>query len=43
MFRDAIIDGIAITSATVKINGDTQAVFTTTILEYPVLGAITWG
>jgi uncharacterized phage protein gp47/JayE len=41
-FRDAVIDGVIITSAVVQLAGDTAGIVSTTILEYPVLGAITW-
>ncbi|GMO64733.1 MAG: hypothetical protein Ta2A_12510 [Treponemataceae bacterium] len=40
--RVAIIDGMDITSATVKLNDDTTGFISTTILQYPVLGEITW-
>jgi len=40
--RSAIIDGVIITDATVKLNGSTVGIIPTTILEYPVLGTITW-
>jgi len=41
-FRSAIIDGIVISDAVVKLDGETTGIFSTTILEYPILGAITW-
>jgi len=41
-FRDAIIDGVIITAAVVKLGGDTAGIISTTILEYPVLGEIAW-
>ena len=41
-FREAIIDGIIISDAVVKLAGDISGIFSTTILEYPVLGEITW-
>jgi len=41
-FREAIIDGVIITNAVVKLNGNIAGVIPTTILEYPVLGTITW-
>ncbi|MCL2245076.1 MAG: baseplate J/gp47 family protein [Treponema sp.] len=40
--RESIIDGVKITNATVKISGDITGSLKTTILEYPVLGKITW-
>lgn len=40
--RDAIIDGIMITGAAVKLNGDTAGIIKTTILQYPYLGAVSW-
>jgi uncharacterized phage protein gp47/JayE len=40
--RSAIIDGVTITGATVKLNGDIAGIVTTTILEYPYLGEVSW-
>jgi uncharacterized phage protein gp47/JayE len=40
--RSAIIDGVIITDAVVNLNGNITGIIKTTILEYPVLGAITW-
>jgi uncharacterized phage protein gp47/JayE len=40
--REAIIDGVKISNATVKVKGDSVGSIQTTILEYPVLGAIAW-
>jgi uncharacterized phage protein gp47/JayE len=40
--RSAIIDGVVITDAAVKLAGDTVGVIKTTVLEYPVLGTVTW-
>jgi uncharacterized phage protein gp47/JayE len=40
--RLAVIDGVAITGATVKLNGDAAGSVRTAVLEYPVLGEITW-
>jgi uncharacterized phage protein gp47/JayE len=40
--RVAIIDGIRISDAVIKLAGDIIGVIKTTILEYPVLGAVTW-
>jgi hypothetical protein len=40
--REAIIDGVMITGATVRLRGDITGVVTTTILQYPCLGEVTW-
>ena len=40
--RSAIIDGVAITAATVKLNGDTAGIVSTTILQYPYIGNVSW-
>ena len=40
--RLAIIDGVTITDAVVKINGSIAGIVSTTILQYPVLGVLTW-
>jgi uncharacterized phage protein gp47/JayE len=40
--RLAVIDGVTITDATVKLGGSTVGIATTTILEYPYIGAVTW-
>jgi len=40
--RAAIIDGEKITTAEVALAGNIAGIVQTTILEYPVLGAITW-
>jgi uncharacterized phage protein gp47/JayE len=40
--RTAIIDGVAITDATVKIDGSITGIMYTTILQYPYIGAVTW-
>lgn len=40
--KTAVIDGVAITGATVKLNGSTIGIVSTTILQYPYAGAITW-
>lgn len=40
--RDAIIDGIIITDATVLIDGSISGIVSTTVLEYPVLGDVSW-
>jgi uncharacterized phage protein gp47/JayE len=42
ILRDAIIDGVTITAATVKIDGSISGSAGTTILQFPVLGDITW-
>jgi hypothetical protein len=38
----AIVDGVVITNPAVKINGSETGIMKTTMLEYPVLGAVTW-
>jgi hypothetical protein len=40
--RSAVIDGVAITNAAVKLNGDTAGIVGTTILQYPYLGDVSW-
>jgi uncharacterized phage protein gp47/JayE len=40
--RLAVIDGVDITEAAIKLNGDTAGLVKTTVLEYPVLGEVTW-
>jgi uncharacterized phage protein gp47/JayE len=40
--RLAVIDGVAITGATVKLDGDAAGSTGTTILQYPVLGELSW-
>jgi len=42
MIRNAIIDGVTITDVEIKLAGDINGILSTTILEYPVLGTITW-
>ena len=42
ILREAIIDGVIISTATIKINGSTTGTIETTILQYPILGALTW-
>ena len=42
MIRDALIDGIIITTATVKISGDINGIVSTNILQLPVLGELLW-
>ena len=41
-FKTAIIDGVEITDAAVKIGGSTTGIMLTTILQYPCIGAVTW-
>ncbi|MDR1300955.1 MAG: baseplate J/gp47 family protein [Treponema sp.] len=40
--RTALIDGVTITDATVKLNGDSTGIVTTTILQYPYVGEVSW-
>jgi hypothetical protein len=40
--RLAVIDGVAITDATVYLDGSAAGIATTTILEYPYIGEIIW-
>jgi hypothetical protein len=40
--RKAVIDGVTITNATVALGGSAVGIATTTILEYPYIGEITW-
>jgi uncharacterized phage protein gp47/JayE len=40
--RMAVIDGVTITDAAVKLSGDTVGIISTTILEYPYIGEILW-
>jgi uncharacterized phage protein gp47/JayE len=40
--RDAVIDGVLITAATVKLNGGTAGSVTATLLQLPVLGEPAW-
>ena len=42
ILREAIIDGVTISTATVKISGSTTGIIATTILQYPIAGTITW-
>ncbi|MDR2663014.1 MAG: baseplate J/gp47 family protein [Treponema sp.] len=42
MLRDAFVDGVNIISGGVKLNGDANGMITTTILELPVLGTLSW-
>jgi uncharacterized phage protein gp47/JayE len=40
--RQAVIDGITITDAAVRLGGSMVGIATTTILEYPYIGEATW-
>jgi hypothetical protein len=40
--RLAVIDGITITDTVIKLGGSTVGIATTTILEYPYIGEVTW-
>ncbi|GHV76510.1 tail protein [Spirochaetia bacterium] len=40
--RLAVIDGVTITGATVRIGGSTAGIATTTILQYPYIGEVIW-
>ena len=40
--RSAVIDGVTITNASVKLNGDATGIVGTTILQYPYLGEVSW-
>jgi uncharacterized phage protein gp47/JayE len=40
--RLAVIDGVTITDVTVKLDGSTAGITSTTILEYPYFGDVTW-
>lgn len=40
--RLAVIDGVTISDATVKLNGDTTGIVTTTIMQYPYIGEASW-
>jgi uncharacterized phage protein gp47/JayE len=40
--RLAVIDGVTITDVTIKLGGSTVGIATTTILEYPYIGEVTW-
>ena len=40
--RGAVIDGVGITDATVKLNGDATGIVQTTVLQYPYTGEIVW-
>jgi hypothetical protein len=40
--KTAVIDGVAITDAGVKIGGSVIGAVPTTILEYPYTGVVTW-
>jgi hypothetical protein len=40
--KTAVIDGVAVTDAGVKIGGSAIGTVSATILQYPYAGAITW-
>jgi uncharacterized phage protein gp47/JayE len=40
--RAAIIDGVDITDAAVKLNGDAAGIVQTTIFQYPYIGEVSW-
>jgi len=40
--RSAIIDGVILTEAAVRLNGDATGIIATTILQYPCLGEVSW-
>jgi hypothetical protein len=40
--RAAIIDGVDITDAAVKLNGDAAGIVQTSIVQYPYLGEVAW-
>ena len=40
--REAVIDGVMITGAAVKLNGDAMGIVSTTILQYPSIGEVSW-
>jgi uncharacterized phage protein gp47/JayE len=40
--RDAVVDGVLISAATVKLGGSPTGVISSTILQLPVLGEVTW-
>ena len=42
ILREAIIDGVIISTATIKIAGSSTGSIATTILQYPILGVLTW-
>jgi uncharacterized phage protein gp47/JayE len=42
MLREAIIDGVTISGATVKLSGSTAGEVQTTLLQLPVLGDLSW-
>jgi len=42
MLKTAIVDGVTITDAVIKLAGNITGIIKTTILEYPVLGVIAW-
>ena len=42
MLREAIIDGVTISGAAVKLSGSTTGEIPATILQLPVLGDVSW-
>ncbi|MDR0456699.1 MAG: baseplate J/gp47 family protein [Treponema sp.] len=40
--KTAVVDGIQLTDGIVKINGSTNGVIPATVLQYPVLGEVSW-
>ena len=40
--RSAVIDGVILTEATVRLNGDATGIIYTTIMQYPYLGDVSW-
>jgi hypothetical protein len=42
VLREAIIDGVIISGATVKLNGSTAGDLEATVLQLPVLGEVSW-
>jgi uncharacterized phage protein gp47/JayE len=42
MIRNAFIDGIDVTSGVVKLNGDINGMLSSTVLQLPVFGDVTW-
>jgi uncharacterized phage protein gp47/JayE len=42
LLRDVVIDGLTITNGTIRLNGSSTGIISTTILQLAVLGTITW-
>jgi uncharacterized phage protein gp47/JayE len=42
LLRDSVVDGITISDAVVKLEGNPAGTIQTTILQYPVLGEVLW-